>query len=475
MRRLVNITRVFGDYSTDFVALITINQSDMIKKLLTAAFIFSSSFSFAQLQFQDISFEEALNKSKKTNQLIFIQLESSTCLQCNEVADKAFQDQTLANELEQTFICLKITANHPNRQEIAGLYNSSFGSLFISYDKTLIHKYSKSTTRPAEYKEQMDIALAKASEDLRVSELEKEYNESKSPTILEALLLKRKTLNLETDSLLDEYISLLPPDSLSSERTLLIIAQMAPVIGSKPDQLLRKNYSLFNRVWYSMDVPVRVSINNQIISKSLKKAVKEKNESYAYRVAGFARSINSNAQSGLKSFDWSMLIYYKQINDTTNYFTRAVNYYDQYYMAVNLDSVKLKDSLSRKKLLAQSPVTIEKRGDSVLKKKQIIYAPLTQNFTNDLNNAAWNFYIMTQNLFYLQKATVWARRANEFYESPEAMDTYARLLYKTGNKNEAIEWMNKAIALRKTRGFGTQEFESILQKMKNNSLKIDNY
>jgi hypothetical protein len=465
----------FETIQENFLNLITINQSTMTKKLLPAAFILSSSFSFAQLRFQDISFEEALNKSRKTNQLIFLQLESSSCGQCNEVANKAFQDQSLASELEQTFICLKITPDHPDRQAITGLYNSSFGSLFISNDKTLIHKYSKSTTRAAEYKEQMDIALAKASEDLSVSELEKEYNDNKSPAILEALLLKRKTLNLETDSLLDEYISLLPPDSLSSERALLVIAQMAPVIGSKPDQLLRKNYSLFNRVWYSMDVPVRVSINNQIISKSLKKAVKEKNESYAYRVAGFARSINNNAQSGLKSFDWSMLTYYKQTNDTANYFTRAVNYYDCYYMKVNPDSIKLKDSLSRKKLLAQSPVTIEKRGDSVLKKKQIIYAPLTQNFTSDLNNAAWNFYIMTQNLFYLQKATAWARRANEFYESPEAMDTYARLLYKTGNKNEALEWMNKAISLKKTRGFGTQDYESILQKMKNNSIKIDNY
>ncbi len=447
----------------------------MTKKLLTAAFIFSSSFSFAQLQFQNISFEEALDKSKKTNQLIFIQLESPTCLQCNEVADKAFQDQTLANELEQTFICLKVTANHPDRQTIASLYNSSFGSLFISNDKTLIHKFPKSTTRAAEYKEQMDIALAKASEDLRISELEKEYDDSKSPAALEALLVKRKTLNLETDSLLDEYISLLPQDSLSSERTLLFITQMAPLIGGRPDQLLRKNPALCNKVWYSMDLPLRVSVNHLIISKSLKKAVKEKNESYAYRVASFARSVSSNAQSGLKSFDWSMLTYYKEINDTSNYFIRAINYYDKYYMTIKPDSVKLKDTLSLKKILEQTTGTIEKRGDSVFRKKQIMYSPITQSFTNDLNNGAWNFYIMTQNAIYLQKALAWSKRANEFFESPEAMDTYARLLYKTGDKNEAIEWMNKAISLKKTRGFSTQEYESLLLKMRSNSIKIDNY
>jgi len=224
-----------------------------------------------------------------------------------------------------------------------------------------------------------------------------------------------------------------------------------------------------------MDLSVRISINNLIINKSLKKAVKEKSESYAYRVAGFARRINSNPQSGLKSFDRAILGYYKETNDTANYFIRAVNYYDSYYMTVNSDSVKSKDSSSLKKLMTQTTGTTVKRGDSVFRTKQITYAPITQMFTQDLNNAAWDFYTTTQNLFYLQKALIWAKRANEFYESPEAMDTYARLLYKTGNKNEAIEWMNKAISLRKIRGFSTQQYETVLAKMKSGSSKIDDY
>src|SRR4030095_9865555 len=351
-------------------------------KLLTAAFVLFSSFSFAQ--FQELSFQEALEKSKKTNQLIFIQLESEKCMQCNEVADKAFQDQDLATELEQVFICLKITADHPDRQTIAGLYNISFGSLFISGDETLIHKFPKSTTRVADYKEQIDIAVAKASEDSKISELEKEFNETKSLSALEALLLKRKSLNLETDLLLDQYISLLPSDSLTSERTLLFIAQMAPLIGSKPDQLLRKNSTLCNKVWYSMDLLQRTSINSLIISKSLKKAVKEKNESYAYRVAGFARAINSNLQSRQKSFDRAMLSFYQGVNDTSTYFTRAVSYYDTYYMTVNPDSVKAKDSAFLKKLLAKATGTTVKRGDSVFVKKQVAYSPMNKMFDRDL-------------------------------------------------------------------------------------------
>ena len=463
----------------NFIDLLTLNLFSMSKKLLTAVSFFIPSLLFSQLKFQDISFEEAVNKAKKTGQLIFMQVESVGCTQCNEVADKAFEDQDLGAQLEETFICLKITPDHPDKKTIDELYNmqKSFGSLFINNDKTLIHKYSRSTTRVAAYKEQIEIALQKAGEDLRISELETEYKKgNKSPGIIEALLLKRKILNLQTDSLLDEYVSLLPADSLSSARTLLFIAQMAPVIDSKVDQVLRKDRILFNKAWYTMETPLRVSINNRIIYKSMQKAIREKNETFAYRVANFSRATNSNPQSGAKAFSKNMLSYYKETNDIKNYLGHAVSYYDDYYMTVDPDSVKAKDSMNLKKLFAQKTnVTTVKRNDTTFTRKEVAYSPLAQFFTQDLNNGARSLYTMTSDSFYLQKALKWAKRANEFAMNPEAMDTYARLLYKTNNRPEAIEWMNKVIEWGKKIGLPTQEYETILSKMKTNSNKIDIY
>ena len=51
----------------------------------------------------------------------------------------------------------------------------------------------------------------------------------------------------------------------------------------------------------------------------------------------------------------------------------------------------------------------------------------------------------TKDLNYLTKALSWAKRGIEFYETSAIMDTYARLLYATGNKEEAISWEQKAI------------------------------
>ena len=305
--------------------------------------------SSAQLNFQNISFEDAILKSKQTGQFIFMQVESKTCIKCNEVAEKSFESKELSEQIENTFISIKITSSHPDRNQVESLYNikNGFGSLFIGNDKTLIHSFPMSTTLAAEYKKQIAIFFDKAGESMKITELEKEYkNGNKSTGIIELLLLKRKSLNLETDALLDEYVTLLPEDSLKSEGPLLFIAQMAPTIGTKADNQLRKNFPVFNKAWYSMPLAQRININNRIIHKSMKKAIDEKNESFAYRVATFARNTNdNNVQAGIKVYDMHMLNYYRETNDTINYLVRAIHYYDRYFMIVNPDSIKRIDSL----------------------------------------------------------------------------------------------------------------------------------
>jgi hypothetical protein len=438
---------------------------------------------FAQKTFQHISFENAIKLSGETGKLIFLQFESATCNRCNEVANKAFEDKELTTKLEQTLICIKIGPSDADRETIGTLYNvkEGFGSLFIDQNKTLIHSFLKSTTRAADYKEQIDLAIYKSGEEVRINELEREYrNGNKSIEMMELLLRKRKGLNLETDSLLDEYVQLLPADSLNSLSKLVFIAQMAPVIGSTADAQLHRNDAIFNKAWLSISFSDRFALNNRITNKSIEKAIREKNETYAYKVASFIGStFKGNLQIGKKYFDYNMLKFYKETNDTVKYQVRAIDYYDNYYMTVSVDSIKKADSVKRSlQASKQKPVAaINKTDTGNFKRRQVIqfaYSPMTQNFTSELNNAALSFYKMFNDPLNTNKALQWSKRANEFYETPEAMDTYARLLYKTGNKTEAISWEEKAIMLQKKRGFPVAELEAILANIKQGKPNIDN-
>ena len=134
--------------------------------------------------------------------------------------------------------------------------------------------------------------------------------------VLENLLLGKKNLHLSTDKLLEEYVVLLPTDSLTSTRTIAFIMQMIPLLGSNADKSARKDNVLFNKAWYTMNLSTRININNGIIYKAINKAITEKDESFALRTAKFAQGTNTNYEAGAKAFDKNMMRYYQETGDT---------------------------------------------------------------------------------------------------------------------------------------------------------------
>lgn len=446
-----------------------------MRNIFFYALLFLSFSAYSQSPFQNISLAQALQKAKAESKFIFLQFEAADCNQCNDVANKGFDNKVLAAKLEQAFVCLKIDAANPDRNSVAANYNlvpqKSFGTLFLDANGTLLHSFLRTTSRSQDYIAQIETALTKAGEVLNISQLENEYkNGNKGFGFLELLLQKRKAVNLPTDALLDEYIDVLPADSLKSIRVLSFIAQMTPMLDSKAYKIMRADPSLFNTAWYSMPLAQRASINSAIIYKGMQKAIREKDERLALRTASFAQGTNTaNPAAAAKAFDVNMLRYYEETKDTANYFRKAIAYYERYFLSVSPDSIKRTDSMNMRRMLQTAKKDTVREGNRMRIAAQVTYAPIVQRFSSELNNGAYNFYSRTENPYLLSIATEWAKRALEFYESPEAMDTYAKLLYKRGQKDAAIEQMSKAIELRKKRGFPTNEYESTLAAMNNNA------
>ena len=247
----------------------------------------------SQVSYFQGTLKEAMSKAANESKFVLLQFEAAECEHCNDVANKGLEHKEVADKLEQAFISLKITPDHPDRIQIANAYHfipqKSFGTLFLDNNGTLLHSFLKTTSFYKEYLKQIDIALTRAGEVLQIGQLEKEYkNGNKSFGFLEMLLEKRKVLHLETDSLLEEYVQTLPVDSLKTVRTLVFIAKMAPMLDSKADRVLRGDHPAFRLAWYRMPTTVRSSINGQVIFKGMQKAIKERNEKLALRTAYFA-------------------------------------------------------------------------------------------------------------------------------------------------------------------------------------------
>ena len=426
----------------------------------------------AQVSFRNISFDEALKEAATKGNLIFIQFESATCTQCNEVADKAFSDIKLGEKMNQSFICLKITNNHPDRQKVATLFNKtnmSLASLFVAADGSLIHTYAKSSTMAKSYEEEAEKALSKAGESIRLKNMEELYkNGNRNMDFKEMYMTARKNLQLETDKLLDEYVSLIPADSLSSKRMFVFIMLMTPIYESVAYQKIEDFYLAVEKRKYNYQYPLKPTVRSAIANKSMRKAIAEKNEPYALRVADFAKKISPiDYGKAKKTYDSFLLDYYKGVNDNTKYLQLAASYYDTYYMTIPVDSVKKADTANMNKLARNQPGTKIKQGDStVVIRKQIMYASESGKFSSELTGAARKFLEITDNTDYLSKAVKWSEKAIAFNETFTAMNVYALLLYKTNNKPEAISWQEKAIALKRKMGYDTKSLEKELSEMK---------
>jgi hypothetical protein len=428
----------------------------------------------AQVSFSSLPFSQALQDAQAQGKLIFLQFEAANCEQCNDVANKGLKDKIVAERINQTFYCLKVDAHYPDRVKIAHDYNidadKGFGTLFLDNNGTLVHKFLQTTSRSKDYLDQTEIALSKAGESLGISELEREYKKgNRSYGFLQALLLKRRTLNLPTDSLLEEYIYTLPADSLETTNTIYFIAQMTPYIDSKPYQAMYEHKEAFNRAWYTMPLQMRVQINNVMTRKSMDKAIKERNQAYAIRVASYAQATNGgNYLPGAKAFDKNMLRYFDETNDTATYFRKAVAFYERYYLVVSVDSIKRLDFLAIARMMNNPAINKDtvRNGNKMRVTTTVPFRPAGQFFANDLNEGAYKFYQRTDNPYLLSVATEWVEKALEFYKTPAILDTYARLLYKQGKNEKAIEAMNEAIALHQKNGFPTDIYDATLDAIK---------
>lgn len=87
-----------------------------------------------------------------------------------------------------------------------------------------------------------------------------------------------------------------------------------------------------------------------------------------------------------------------------------------------------------------------------------------QNATPDeMNEFAWNVFENCKDMTCVKDALEWSKNSFKDNNNPMYMDTYANILYKLGNKDEAIKWEEKALAL----SGNDKGYQETIDKMKN--------
>ncbi len=453
------------------------------------------------VKFRDITLDEACQIAKKENKIVMVVIESPKCVQCNDVAMQGLSGSVIKRNTDNTCVIIKRTEVPKELTSTDNLFDIQtidFGIIYLDSDKNILNIQKNSSSGYSSYLDQIEKAITeKEAAGTGLAKLKKDYYNNVSGFLTSKKLIdKIRLMQLEpSETLLDDFAQKIPQDSLESINFLQYLISCAPLYNSNAYKILFKNSDTYNMAWYRMNLNERRDINNRTNQKSINKAIKNKDASYAYAVANSVRNQYQGSSSEVmqRNYQRIMLDYYKGVKDSSLYIRTAISFANEYYMYANVDSITKLDSSNRDKISANSQASLPPEIQAAIKKGLIKnnitgniisksvsstnnLSPVAQYYNNSLNDIAWTVYTFTKDVILLNKALLLAKKANEFLESAEAMDTYARLLYKTGNKSAAINWQEKVITYEKQRGLmTTNEYEKVLGKMKANEISIDNY
>lgn len=412
-------------------------------------FIIISALLFSMLGFsQGIKFEngnrkEVLEKAKLTNKPIFVDVTAPYCAPCRAMATNIFPLEEVGKVYNTNFISYKIDLSNEENRDIAKQYDvrtiPTF--LFIRPDGSIFYK-TIGYRNTKDFIEESEKALAVINDPKPINVWEKEYADNKNdPTIVLGYINKRSSLGMTSSKLFDEYLQLIPEKERTSPTVIELYKKEAELmqISTFAYSYLQKSQTAFKNAWGADKAYV-----NYILCMGLKnstqKAKYTKDEKLladvvaAYDLLPEDTSMPKDAccpQYFCK--DEIYMEYYAETKDMDKYFQHAVNMGNNCLM---------------------------KNADQGRERNKISW---------HLNNLAWEIFNNVSGKQMLQDALLWSKRSLEISpKNTSWMDTYANLLYKLGNKQEAIAKEEAILRLiNKTKNpRGYKEKTETIRKMK---------
>lgn len=462
-----------------------------MKLLLPALLLLASIQGFAQIAFVDssLTWDQIAKKAKQENKLVFIHVEGSGCEQCNIVATEGFSSPLIKEKFAKSFVSTRLNIESKNGLKFAEKFKLSHPlvSLFVDADGNVLHKYIGSTTSGATYLQQAEIAISKIGQT-PLAAYEKRYEAGeRSPAFVKEYIRKQKEMNMPVDALLEEYAGSLTLDSLQNYEIVKFIYKQAPTLDSRIYKVIQAATprKIMDSIYKTIPYPEAVALNSGIINNTFSKAVRTKDQNLIYQLSTFIQgTYGSNYELGSLASQRNLNQYFFAVKDSSQYIQQVSFFLDRYYLTLSVDSLKRMDEQQLQlQMRGQKPTVKVNAPNNVTVTNAVTFPPPSQFYHIELNEHAWHFYQLSDRKGNLEKALIWSKRSMEWFDelnkgknhpmtlgNPAYMDTYAHLLYKLGQKQEAITWQTKAVEAGKAAKQLPPSIEADLVKMKAGTL-----
>lgn len=356
-------------------------------KKLIFVFLFGPMMLSAQIRFVD-SWDEAIDQSRMSGKLIFLNGYAEWCEPCAEMGEYVFTDLEVTNFLNKNFINVSLDMEDYPGVELAEEYTVGvFPSfLFINGNGEVVHRGCGAMDA------NQFLALAEESltDSLTLMALEKRYdNGDRSTDFMLDYLELLEDACLDAERFAAGYLKNVSLEQMTEDTPWEVFANYQWDIYSREFQFLLKNRKRFE------DSLGQRVVNAKLYDTYLSQyqEIFEAEELHDFGMRALLHSFKDVTFAGSDTLRLMMNLHYAEFTE---------NWADYADYAVELVGMtELEDP-------------------------------------EELNELAWKFYLFVSNKNKLEIASSWAQQAVDQQPEPSMIDTYASLQFKLGNKKREI-------------------------------------
>lgn len=418
----------------------------MIKHIIALLFPVLTWNMFAQgIEFQHISLEDAMVKAKVEDKLVFIDFYTVWCAPCRNMALRVFTNDEVGKLFNKEFINIKLDAEKEGLSAARKYRVNAFPTfVFVNADGEMSYRKVGSMSIENTIKVGKE-ALASTNNNLSLTVLQNKYKEKQNDeTFLKVYIRKMIEFREDPTDAIDKWLRIQTEiKEKDAEMMEFLFDHSAYLhINSKAEEILTENYEEFFDIATRDEEKKLTNLKNIMLKNTGETAYRTKNpvllQSYVDRMKTYPVDKQKDVDYAKFEIDQSLFR-----NDIASYKKKTVDYMNKLIGAKTIDQIHSSDKLLyedyRDHKYAPSLST-----NQILKKYEKGIEALSLIQKIERNCLQYMQYSDNKSDYkYLKK---WMDYGAQLIPEDYDMDNLrAKVLYKEGNKKDALKYKESAL------------------------------
>lgn len=450
------------------------------------ALLFSITLSAQGINFEKGTWKEAVEKAKKENKLIYLDVYAEWCGPCKMMAKNVFPDPKAGEKYNAEFINVKIDAEKGEGRNVARQYGvSSYPTnLYINpHTEKAVYRIA-GACGVEEFIKRADIALHDFNDPMTWAQYQSQLKSSpKDLKFLETYISKAQRIGENYDHAIDIYVKH-HMSTPATDSQLIFLLNHVQNMDNQGYVMLAKYRERADDMVREAKYKLEEREKSSLLNNTFKKALEKKDLSVMNSTKPILFKYNSFDSLG----KWYSIenIFYQNINDEKNQLKsiqNAINYYEKLGQnkLTDLNQKAFEENRNQLKssgrYVSMTEEQFNKEIINQVKKNPSFKYPLTLGQINSYINGA-QYYLNSKKPTKKELSTTltWLNNAQNIVpeENIEYLDKIYEMKaichYKMNDKTAAIDITNERIKFLKGKNQPVKNAEDILAKINNNTL-----